>query len=109
MHMVVHVIRDLCYRFTSVGVHFFLRMPTISILFFLLKQRFQLALFLFTKERIYILYYFVFGTTKLLIVDLGHREALLIKQCLGTSSQCDHTSRFIRLETQRAGDSPHSG
>ena len=69
MHMVVHVRRDLCYRFTSVGMHFFLRMPTISILFFLLKQRFQLALFLFTKERVYILYYFVFGTTKLPIVD----------------------------------------
>ena len=32
----------------------------------------------------------------------------LIEQCPGTASRCDHTSWFLRLELQRAGDSPHA-
>ena len=36
------------------------------------------------------------------------RSFLLIEQCPGPSSRCDHNSWFIRLELQRAGDSPHT-
>ena len=39
---------------------------------------------------------------------LTMRGPLLIEQCPGPSSQCDHTSWFLRLELQRAGDSPQS-
>ena len=36
------------------------------------------------------------------------RSFLLIKQCLGPSSRCDHALWFQRLELQRSGDSPYS-
>ena len=36
-------------------------------------------------------------------------KLMLIEQCPGPSSCCDHASSFLRLELQRAGYSPHSG
>ena len=36
-------------------------------------------------------------------------KLMLIEQCSGPSSCCDHASSFLRLELQRAGYSPHSG
>ena len=34
---------------------------------------------------------------------------MLVEQCPGPSSRCDHNSCFLCLELQRAGDSPHTG
>ena len=44
-------------------------------------------------------------------IELWHwdtEKLLLIEQCPGPSSRCEHTSSFLLLELQRASDSTHS-
>ena len=52
--------------------------------------------------------FFSYDSTKMSKVDIWTlRSVLLVEQFPGPFSQCDNISRFLRLELQRAGDSPH--
>ena len=61
-------------------------------------QRYLVRAFLYT-----------WGFTWILKAEIWtQRSFLLIEQCPGPSSRWDHTSRFLGMELQRAGDSPNS-
>ena len=61
---------------------------------------------------IYLTYFFFFHTYDSIYMSKANiwtlKICLLIEQCLGHSSRCDHTSWFLPLELQRVGVSPHS-